>query len=51
MFGSENDKSETAALLPLLDWIPLGRKIQKYVHDCIADEELAVDRQEGRNKG
>ena len=30
------------------DWIPLGWKIQKHVHDSVADEELAVDRQEGQ---
>ena len=28
------------------DWIPLGRKIQKHVHDSVADQEVAVDRQE-----
>ena len=29
-------------------WIPLGRKIQRHVRDNVADEELAVDRQEGQ---
>ena len=28
------------------DWIPFGRQIQKHVHDSVADEEVAVDRQE-----
>ena len=36
----------TSVSLP--DWIPLGRKIQKHVHDSVADKELAVDRQEGQ---
>ena len=33
-------------LVPSPDWTPFGRKIQKHVRDSLADEEVAVDRQE-----
>ena len=43
LFSSENEKSESAwfkrcfpMLVSLLDWIPLGRKIQKHVLDSVA---------------
>ena len=46
--SSAQFKSCLPTSVSLPDWIPLRRKIQKHVHDSVADEELVVDRQEGQ---